>query len=71
MHETLTSTLDEVLRRNPGEPEFHQAVHEVFESLEAIGGGHDEYRAAGVLERLCEPERQIIFVHDGAASPPG
>lgn len=61
MHETLTSTLDEVLRRNPGEPEFHQAVHEVFESLEAIGGGHDEYRAAGVLERLCEPERQIIF----------
>lgn len=61
MHETLTSTLEEVLRRNPGEPEFHQAVHEVFESLEAIGGGHDEYRAAGVLERLCEPERQIIF----------
>ena len=61
MHETLTSTLEEVLRRNPGEPEFHQAVHEVFESLEAISGGHDEYRAAGVLERLCEPERQIIF----------
>ena len=61
LHETLTSTLDEVLRRNPGEPEFHQAVHEVFESLEAIGGGHEEYRAAGVLERLCEPERQIIF----------
>ena len=57
----LRSTYDQVLHRNPGEPEFHQAVREVFESLEVIQGRHPEYNDAGILMRLCEPERQIIF----------
>jgi glutamate dehydrogenase (NADP+) len=58
---TLQDTFDRVLRRNPGEPEFHQAVREVFESLELIQDRHPEYQEHGILMRLCEPERQIIF----------
>ncbi|MDN6399660.1 MAG: NADP-specific glutamate dehydrogenase [Brachybacterium sp.] len=58
---TLQATYDQVLRRNPGEPEFHQAVREVFESLEAIQDRHPEYQDHSILMRLCEPERQIIF----------
>lgn len=57
----LQDTLDQVLRRNPGEPEFHQAVKEVFESLDAINERHPEYAENSILERLTEPERQIIF----------
>jgi glutamate dehydrogenase (NADP+) len=58
---TLQATYDQVLHRNPGEPEFHQAVREVFESLEVIQERHPEYQDHGILMRLCEPERQIIF----------
>ncbi|WP_394213869.1 NADP-specific glutamate dehydrogenase [Brachybacterium vulturis] len=58
---TLQATYDQVLHRNPGEPEFHQAVREVFESLEAIQDRHPEYQDHSILMRLCEPERQIIF----------
>lgn len=50
-----------VLRRNAGELEFHQAVKEVFESLGQVLAKHPEYADASILERLCEPERQIIF----------
>ncbi len=50
-----------VLRRNPGEPEFHQAVHSVLESLGPVLAKHPTYGAAKLLERICEPERQIIF----------
>jgi glutamate dehydrogenase (NADP+) len=50
-----------VLRRNPGEVEFHQAVREVFESLGPVLRKNPRYVDAAVLERLCEPERQIIF----------
>ncbi|GAA2087367.1 NADP-specific glutamate dehydrogenase [Brevibacterium salitolerans] len=50
-----------VLHRNPGESEFHQAVHEVFQSLGAVADRHPELVDTGVIERLCEPERQIIF----------
>ncbi len=50
-----------VLRRNPNEPEFHQAVKEVLESLTPVMDKHPEYRKAGILERLVEPERQIMF----------
>ena len=57
----LQDTYDQVMRRNPGEPEFHQAVKEVFESLEVLQGRRPEYAANGILMRLCEPERQIIF----------
>ena len=57
----LASIRDEVFRRNPGEAEFHQAVTEVFDSLEAVAAKHPEYVEAAIIERLCEPERQIIF----------
>ncbi len=53
--------LDQVQRRNPGEPEFLQAVQEVLESLEPALARHPEYLEAGILDRLIEPERQIIF----------
>ncbi|HLS92933.1 MAG TPA: NADP-specific glutamate dehydrogenase [Microbacterium sp.] len=58
---TLQATLDGVLARNPGEPEFHQAVHEVFDSLAVVQERHPEYHDMAILTRLCEPERQIIF----------
>ncbi|WP_229925417.1 NADP-specific glutamate dehydrogenase [Streptomyces longispororuber] len=51
----------EVLRRNPGEPEFHQALGEVLESLEPVLTARPELLDARVLERLVEPERQLIF----------
>ncbi|PPL15308.1 NADP-specific glutamate dehydrogenase [Microterricola pindariensis] len=52
---------DQVLRRNAGEPEFHQAAREVFESLGRVIERHPHYAEGSVLERICEPERQIIF----------
>ncbi|MDC5698563.1 NADP-specific glutamate dehydrogenase [Intrasporangium calvum] len=57
----LQDIYDVVLRRNPGESEFHQAVLEVFESLAPVVRKHPEFAESKVLERLCEPERQIIF----------
>ena len=51
----------EVLRRNPGELEFHQAVKEVVETLGPVLDKHPEYAEHKVIERLCEPERQLIF----------
>jgi len=57
----LEPILFEVLRRNAGEPEFHQAVKEVFESLHRVIERHPRYADGGLIERICEPERQIIF----------
>jgi glutamate dehydrogenase (NADP+) len=57
----LLEIRDEVFRRNPGETEFHQAVNEVFESLVPLSARHPEYANAAILQRICEPERQIIF----------
>ena len=51
----------EVLDRNPGEVEFHQAVREVLESLGPVLVKHPEYADHRIIERICEPERQIIF----------
>ena len=53
--------LEQVKQRNPGEPEFHQAVEEVLESIAPVLEKHPEYKEAGIVERLVEPERQIIF----------
>jgi glutamate dehydrogenase (NADP+) len=53
--------LDKVIRKNPGEPEFHQAVKVVLQSLEPVLEKHPEFENAGLLERLTEPERQIMF----------
>lgn len=61
VQDQLGAVLDQVLARNPGEPEFHQAVREVFASLGPVLERHPRYVDAAVLERLCEPERQIVF----------
>ena len=57
----LRDVLATVEKRNPGEPEFIQAVTEVLESLEPVIEVRPDLVEAGVLERLVEPERQIIF----------
>ncbi|MDF9715676.1 NADP-specific glutamate dehydrogenase [Nocardioides sp. ChNu-153] len=61
LDEKLQPMFEEVLRRNPGEDEFHQAVHEVLDSLGPVVAKHPEYADAAIIPRLCEPERQIIF----------
>lgn len=61
LHDKLEPLYATVLRRNAGEPEFHQAVLEVLESLTPVVDKNPEYADWGLLERMCEPERQIIF----------
>jgi glutamate dehydrogenase (NADP+) len=58
---TVEQIYDDVLRRNAGETEFHQAVREVLESLAVVLSRHSEYTEMKTIERICEPERQIIF----------
>lgn len=57
----LSEIIEQVKKRNPHEPEFHQAVEEVFESLEPVAKMHPEWVAAGIFKKIVEPERQIIF----------
>ena len=57
----LNDLMERVIKRNPGEPEFHQAVREVLESLEPVIEQSPQYVTSGVLERLVEPERIIKF----------
>jgi len=52
---------EEALLRNAGEPEFHQALREVLESILPVLDRHPEFIEAGILDRLVEPERQIMF----------
>ena len=59
--EYLKDLMARVEARNPGEPEFHQTVREVLESLEPVIEKRPEYVKAGVLERIVEPERIIKF----------
>ena len=61
MNEQLTKIFDTVVERNPGELEFHQAVREVLESLAPVLPRHPELGEKKIIERLCEPERQLIF----------
>ncbi|HNM96781.1 MAG TPA: Glu/Leu/Phe/Val dehydrogenase dimerization domain-containing protein, partial [Marmoricola sp.] len=61
MHPNLQPMFEAVLARNPGEPEFHQAVRELMLSLTPIAGQRDAYAQWSILNRICEPERQIIF----------
>ena len=53
--------LKQILARDPGEKEFHQAVHEVIDSIKPVLDRHPEYRLLGVIERITEPERVIMF----------
>lgn len=57
----LGSVMDQVIKRNPNEPEFHQAVREVLESLEPVAEKNPHWVEAGIFDRIVEPERQIIF----------
>lgn len=57
----INRVLEQTINRNPGEIEFHQAVKEVLESLEPVMARRPEYVKAGILERIVEPERQIMF----------
>ncbi|MDY6050106.1 MAG: NADP-specific glutamate dehydrogenase [Corynebacterium sp.] len=57
----IASYYDMVLKRNPGEPEFHQAVREVFDSLKFVLEKDNKYADFGLIQRLVEPERQLIF----------
>ncbi|MGD9803859.1 MAG: NADP-specific glutamate dehydrogenase [Hyphomicrobiaceae bacterium] len=59
--EKLVPILAEVVSRNGGEEEFHQAVREVLASLGRVIAKHPRYADKALIERLCEPERQIIF----------
>lgn len=57
----LSGIMSQVIARNPNEPEFHQAVEEVLESLEVVAQRRPEWVKAGVFDRIVEPERQIMF----------
>jgi glutamate dehydrogenase (NADP+) len=61
MTEYVTSLLAEVKAKNPAEPEFHQAVQEVTESVALVLDRHPEYRHNKILERILEPERVLMF----------
>jgi len=59
--EYVNKLLAQVKAKNPNEPEFHQAVEEVLESLELVLERHPEYKSFKILERMVEPERVIMF----------
>ncbi len=61
MDEKLEPIYEAVVRRNPGEAEFHQAAREVLESLGPVLAKYPELGRKKIIERICEPERQIIF----------
>ena len=61
LDEKLEPIYAEVIARNPGELEFHQAVREVLETLGPVLAKEPELARHKVIERICEPERQIIF----------
>ena len=61
MTEYVTELMARVKTKNPAEPEFHQAVQEVAESLTLVLERHPEYVKAKILERMIEPERVIMF----------
>ncbi|MBK1812319.1 NADP-specific glutamate dehydrogenase [Clostridium sp. YIM B02505] len=57
----LKHVMDDVIKRNPNEPEFHQAVEEVLLSLEPVAAKHPEWVKDKIFDKIVEPERQIIF----------
>ena len=59
--ETIEKVIDQVKARNIGESEFHQTIEEVLYSLEPVLVKHPEYIKQNILERIVEPERQIMF----------
>ena len=61
MKDHVSALLSDVKAKNPAEPEFHQAVQEVTESLAIVLDRHPEYRSHKILERIIEPERVVMF----------
>lgn len=61
MSDYVKGLIADVKAKHPAQPEFHQAVQEVAESLDLVLERHPEYRSAKILERIIEPERVIIF----------
>ena len=61
MNAYIEKVIADVKARNSNEPEFIQTVEEVFKSLEKVVEKHPEYEKLGLLERMTEPERQIMF----------
>src|SRR5450631_3274195 len=61
MNDHVSALMADVKAKNPSEPEFHQAVQEVVESLSPVLDQHPEYRKAKILERIIEPERVLMF----------
>ncbi|MBL7993763.1 NADP-specific glutamate dehydrogenase [bacterium] len=61
MSDYTKKIITHVKAKNPSEPEFHQAVEEVVESLDLVLERHPEYRSAKILERMVEPERVVLF----------
>ncbi|MFC3940666.1 NADP-specific glutamate dehydrogenase [Pseudomonas gingeri NCPPB 3146 = LMG 5327] len=61
MIESVDHFLARLKKRDPDQPEFHQAVEEVLRSLWPFLESHPHYLASGILERLCEPERAVVF----------
>ncbi|NOZ03957.1 MAG: NADP-specific glutamate dehydrogenase [FCB group bacterium] len=61
MYDSVASFMDDIVNKNPGEKEFHQAVFEVVDSLWEFLQDHPHYMYAKILERIVEPERVIMF----------
>jgi glutamate dehydrogenase (NADP+) len=61
MFESVESFLARLKKRDPDQPEFHQAVEEVLRSLWPFLEANPHYLTSGILERICEPERAIVF----------
>jgi glutamate dehydrogenase (NADP+) len=61
MSDYVNDLMSDVKAKNPGQPEFIQAVEEVVKSLDPVIQRHPKYRKAKILERLIEPERVIMF----------
>lgn len=61
MKKEVAEFMEQIIAKNPGEKEFHQAVQEVVESLWPVLERHPVYREAKIMERIVEPERVILF----------
>jgi glutamate dehydrogenase (NADP+) len=61
MEKNVETFMEKIIARNPGEPEFHQAVQEVAESIMPFIEKNPKYKKAKILERIAEPERVVMF----------
>src|SRR5947209_3411629 len=61
IEKSINNFMQKIIAKNPGETEFHQAVHEVAEAVIPFMEVHTQYKEAKILERIAEPERVIIF----------